>query len=76
MFGLRNDLPFFWFVADVVATLLNKETSVLHLTVGSFHVYERHWEKVKAVVKHPGDWQIPTIDWSEEVALVVSKLTT
>ena len=75
VFGLRNDLPFFWFVADVVATLLNKETSILHLTVGSFHIYERHWEKAKTVIMHPNEWQIPLIDWSEEVLDVANKLS-
>lgn len=74
VFGLRNDLPFFWFVAEIVAKALGIETSQLYLTVGSFHVYERHWQKLRDIMKAPDDWLIPDVDWSEEVADVAKRI--
>ena len=76
VFGLRNDLPFFWFVADVMAEALQVDATTLNLTVGSFHVYERHWEKLDNVVHTPEAWLVPQIDWSEEVQSVAIKLKT
>ena len=74
VFGLRNDHPFFWFVAEVVASMLGIKPVQLNLTVGSFHVYERHWVKVREVVANPNEWQVPEIDWSEELNDVCNKL--
>jgi len=75
IFGLRNDLPFFWFVADVVAKALNIHADKLYLTVASFHVYERHWAKLREIVEHPNEWKVPLITWEEEIADVIARVT-
>lgn len=74
VYGLRNDLPFFWFVSDVVGRLLGKHAKYLYLSVGSFHVYERHFDKVQDVVNHPEEWLTPEIEWEEELQRVCAKL--
>ena len=45
--GLGNDLPAFSFLQEVVATLLGVELGTLTISVGSLHVYERHFEMMK-----------------------------
>ena len=47
--GMGNDLPAFSFLQEVVARLLGIELGYLTVCVGSFHVYERHFEMTRAM---------------------------
>ena len=46
VYGMGNDLPTFSMLQEVVATLLEVPMGDLSVTVGSFHVYERHFDMV------------------------------
>jgi thymidylate synthase len=74
VYGLRNDLPFFWFVADVVAKIMGIKKQELFLTVGSFHVYEKHFDKVKQVVDDAAGWIGMEVSWTKEVDSVCNRI--
>ena len=76
VYGLRNDLPFFHFVSDVLCRILDLRPAKISLSVGSFHIYERHFAKVMEVVRYPFEWVEPKVDWEEEVTRVVQRLTS
>lgn len=48
--GMGNDLPTFSFLQEVVARLLELPLGTLTVSVGSFHVYERHFEMLGAMI--------------------------
>lgn len=52
VWGLGNDLPFFSIVQELVATMLGIQMGPLHLSVDSFHTYERHWDMVGKIADH------------------------
>jgi thymidylate synthase len=56
VWGLRNDLPFFWLVSDVVAAATGYRQGIMHYSVDSLHVYERHFEKVKKMLRNHNGW--------------------
>lgn len=73
VWGLRNDLPFFWMVADIVSKAVGVPVGNLYLFVNSFHIYERHYEKVRNLILDPDGW-IPTkLDWSSLVTKVLNE---
>ena len=47
--GFGNDLPAFWFLQEVVARLLRVELGTQTVSVGSFHVYERHFRMLSGI---------------------------
>ncbi len=53
--GMGNDVPAFSFLQEVVARLLGIELGWLTVSVGSFHVYERHFEMVNAMSSQNAD---------------------
>lgn len=44
VWGMGNDVPTFSFLQEVIATLLGVEMGTLTVSVGSFHVYARHFD--------------------------------
>jgi thymidylate synthase len=46
VYGLRNDLPAFQMFKLHYADLLGLVPGMLYLNIGSFHVYEKHFEKL------------------------------
>lgn len=50
IFGLGNDLPTFSFIHEMMATALDLEMGYYHQCVDSFHVYERHFPMLDAIV--------------------------
>lgn len=46
VFGLRNDIPAFQMFKLRTATALGYQPGELYLNVGSFHIYQRHWDKI------------------------------
>ena len=75
VYGLRNDLPFFWFVADVVTKTLGFKKQELYLTVGSFHIYQKHFTKVKEVVDDAAGWMPVDVNWDKEVDNVIARIS-
>lgn len=49
-FGLRNDLPAFWFFAKVFGLLVDATPEAMKINIGSFHVYERCFDKIQAAI--------------------------
>ena len=70
VWGLRNDLPFFWLVADIVSAATGWKLGYMNYSVDSLHIYERHWEKVHKVAQNPGDW----LDSKLDVSALVDKV--
>jgi thymidylate synthase len=54
--GLGNDLPAFSFLQEVVARLLGVELGTLTISVGSLHVYEKHFEMMKTMSSQGGEY--------------------
>lgn len=50
IFGMGNDLPTFSFIQEIVAVSLGVEMGTLHMSVDSFHVYERHFKMLEDIV--------------------------
>jgi len=60
IFGLGNDIPAFMFLLNVVASALEADYGKLHVNVGSFHVYERHFSMLERIAREPSGWYRPT----------------
>lgn len=52
VFGLRNDLPAFQMFKLAMSSMLHIEPGPLFLHVNSFHVYERHFDKLWKAFSH------------------------
>ena len=72
--GLRNDLTAFWFFARIFAKLTNSKPLILHLDVGSFHVYENNIPKIQAAVDNEDDIQLLSHDYGNLIDTVVAKV--
>ena len=53
VFGLRNDLPAFQMFKLFIAAMVGLTPGLLMINVGSWHIYERHWEKVREAIQAP-----------------------
>jgi thymidylate synthase len=73
VWGLRNDLPFFWMVFDVMAKILQLRQGYMHYSVDSLHVYDRHYKKVKACLADPGGWQDSVLNTSALVDKIINE---
>lgn len=59
VFGLRNDIPCFQMFKLYIADALGIAPGYLYLNVASFHVYERHYEKLRKFKRSSG-----TLGWN------------
>lgn len=74
--GLRNDLPAFWFFARVFAKLTDSKPLILHIDVGSFHIYDNQIPRIKAAVDSDEKIELLPFDYinlAEEVAAKVER---
>lgn len=60
IFGMGNDVPFFSLVNELVAAMLERPVGSLTVFVESFHVYARHFDKLKAICT---ETQTPLMPW-------------
>ncbi len=72
VWGLRNDLPFFWLVADVVAAATGYKLGTMHYSVDSLHVYERHFDKVKKMLRNRNGWIDSELDTKALVETILN----
>jgi thymidylate synthase len=74
IFGLGNDVPAFMFILKVVASALGVGCGELHVNVGSFHVYERHFSMLERIVSDVYGWQcadvLPEVSKKEAQRLI------
>ena len=57
VYGLRNDIPAFQMFKLILANELGVKPSTLYINVGSLHVYEKHWDKIKTTTEASAKWQ-------------------
>jgi thymidylate synthase len=72
-FGFRNDVPFFQCVAQVVAKIMNAPVHRTYINVGSLHVYERHWPKMKELMEAEHNAMANSYDLSDYVERMVTE---
>lgn len=69
--GLGNDLPAFTFMHELLAAALQLPVGCHTLNVDSFHVYERHWNLLDAVLEEQVQpVECPKITYDEAVLIL------
>jgi len=81
IFGLGNDLPFFTILQELVLEILKKYYPSLYMgnyyhNDGSLHIYERHFQMVKDVIKNDKYDSIafPKINGYKEAMYIINNL--
>lgn len=72
--GLRNDLTAFWFFSRIFAKLLDAKPFLLHIDVGSFHIYEAHIPKIQAAVDSGEPIELCNYHYGNLIDTVVAKV--
>jgi hypothetical protein len=73
-FGLRNDLPAFWFMTHVFGQLTKSNPMLLRLNVGSFHVYDKNIERIKEALDSHEDIVVVPFEYDGMVEKFANEL--
>lgn len=77
IWGLATDIPTFSFLYRLVKGLLpfETETGYITITMMSSHIYDRHYDMVKNILKDPEYelFEMPYCDFSEAMTIVASR---